>query len=344
MSRFAVSVFGRDRPGIVAAVTRVLADAGCNLEDTSMTILRGHFAMMLVISGGAGIFARDLQARLSPVADRLDLQLSVRSVSDDVTTAQVSGERWSAAVYAADQPGLVARVSEVLAGYQVNIVGLETRLVGEPDAVYVMHFELEVPAGRAGQVQSDLAAAARARRRGEHAPRRARRAVVAVRPVLRLPAPQLKMVAKPVARLDQPAQQVANDLVDTMGTYDHCVGLAAPQIGVGLRVFAMDVSGHPKARSCHGLVVLFNPEVLLATESKVAREGCMSVPDLTGNVLRPSRVVIRGMTSKGSIRVIEADALEARALLPELDHLDGLLFLDRVAAPHTDLFQRRTYR
>jgi glycine cleavage system transcriptional repressor len=162
MSRFAVSVFGRDRPGIVAAVTRVLADAGCNLEDTSMTILRGHFAMMLVISGGASIIADDLEAELSPVADRLDLQLSVRSVSDDVTTAQFAGERWSAAVYAADRPGLVAHVSEVLADHQVNIVGLETRLVGEPDAVYVMHFELEVPAGQAARVQSDLAAAGRA--------------------------------------------------------------------------------------------------------------------------------------------------------------------------------------
>jgi peptide deformylase len=167
---------------------------------------------------------------------------------------------------------------------------------------------------------------------------------VAIRPVLRLPAPELKVVAEPVARLDQPAQEVANDLVDTMGAYDHCVGLAAPQIGVGLRIFAMDVSGRPKARSCHGLVVLFNPEVLLGGEPKVAREGCMSVPDLTGNVLRPSRVVVRGTTLQGSIRVIEADALEARALLHELDHLDGLLFLDRVAAPHTDLFQRRTYR
>ena len=167
---------------------------------------------------------------------------------------------------------------------------------------------------------------------------------MAVRPVLRLPAPQLKIVAKPVARLDQPAQEVADDLVDTMGAYDHCVGLAAPQIGIGLRVFAMDVSGHPKARSCHGLVVLFNPEVLLGAEPKMAREGCMSVPDLTGNVLRPSRVVVRGTTSQGSTQVIEADALEARALLHELDHLDGLLFLDRVAAPHADLFQRRTYR
>ena len=162
MSRFAVSVFGRDRPGIIAAVTRVLADAGCNLEDTSMTILRGHFAMMLVISAGEGIIGDALEAALSPVADRLDLQLSVRPVSDNIATAQVGGERWSAAVYAADRPGLVARISEVLAAHQVNIVGLETRLVGEPDAVYVMHFELEVPAGRADQVQSDLAAAARA--------------------------------------------------------------------------------------------------------------------------------------------------------------------------------------
>ena len=162
MSRFAVSVFGRDRPGIIAAVTRVLADAGCNLEDTSMTLLRGHFAMMLVIWGEAGISARDLEARLSAVADRLDLQLSVRPVSDDVATAEVGGERWSAAVYAADRPGLVARISQVLADHQVNIVGLETRLVGEPDAVYVMHFELEVPAGQAAQVQADLAAAARA--------------------------------------------------------------------------------------------------------------------------------------------------------------------------------------
>jgi glycine cleavage system transcriptional repressor len=65
-------------------------------------------------------------------------------------------------VYAADRPGLVARITEVLADHQVNIVGLETRLVGEPDGVYVMHFELEVPAGRAAQVQSDLAAAGRA--------------------------------------------------------------------------------------------------------------------------------------------------------------------------------------
>ena len=89
--RFAVSVFGRDRPGIVAAVTRVLADAGCNLEDTSMTILRGHFAMMLVVSGPAGLGAPALEAGLDPVAGRLDLQVSVRAVTDEVTAAPAGG-------------------------------------------------------------------------------------------------------------------------------------------------------------------------------------------------------------------------------------------------------------
>src|SRR5215218_2861404 len=120
MTRFAVSVFGRDCPGIVAAVTRVLADAGCNLEDTSMTILRGHFAMMLVVAGPAGLGEPQLRAGLDPVA----------------------------------------RVSEALAAHQVNIVDLQTRVIGEPDPVYAMHFELEVPAGRAAQVEADLAAVA----------------------------------------------------------------------------------------------------------------------------------------------------------------------------------------
>ena len=162
MARFAVSVFGRDRPGIVAAVTRVLADAGCNLEDTSMTILRGHFAMMLVVTGPAAVDAADLEARLGPVGGRLDLQVSVRPVTDEVTTAAGQGTRYVAAVYGADRPGLVASVSEALAAHQVNIVDLQTRVVGEPDPVYAMHFDLEVPAGCADQVAADLRAVAEA--------------------------------------------------------------------------------------------------------------------------------------------------------------------------------------
>ena len=167
---------------------------------------------------------------------------------------------------------------------------------------------------------------------------------MAVRPVLRLPARALKAVAAPVGRDREAATALAVDLVDTMRAYDHCVGLAAPQIGVGLRVFCVDVTGHPKARSCAGLVVLCDPEVVVAGSSATAREGCMSVPDLTGNLARPATVVVRGTTPEGATRLVQADAIEARALLHELDHLDGLLFLDRVGSAATDLFRRRRYR
>jgi peptide deformylase len=166
---------------------------------------------------------------------------------------------------------------------------------------------------------------------------------VAVRPVLRLPAPALKAVARPVGDAVAAAAMAA-DLVDTMRAHDHCVGLAAPQIGVGLRAFCVDVTGHPKARSCAGLVVLLDPELVAAGAPAVAREGCMSVPDLTGNVARPVTVAVRGTTPEGATRLVEADAIEARALLHELDHLDGLLFLDRVVSASTDLFRRRRYR
>ena len=167
---------------------------------------------------------------------------------------------------------------------------------------------------------------------------------MAIRPVLRLPSHELKLVARPVERIDRRVEDLASDLVDTMRAQPHCVGLAAPQIGVGLRAFAMDVGDHPKARSRHGLVVLFDPELLAGDAPRLGREGCMSVPDLTGNVSRGTRVVVRGIAPDGGVRVIEADAFEARALLHEIDHLDGLLFLDRVASPHADVFPRKRYR
>src|SRR5688500_16720331 len=155
---------------------------------------------------------------------------------------------------------------------------------------------------------------------------------MAVRPVLRLPEPVLKQRAEPVERIDDTARALAQDLLDTMRISPACVGLAAPQIGVSLRAFAVDVTGHKKARSCHGELVLFNPEILLAHGPVVAREGCMSVPDLTGDVGRATRLVVRGTTPEGRDRLLEVDAFEARAVQHELDHLDGLVFLDRVVS------------
>ena len=134
-----------------------------------------------------------------------------------------------------------------------------------------------------------------------------------VRPVLRLPEPVLKEPAAPVERVDESARQLAADLVDTMRASPACVGLAAPQIGVSRRAFVVDVTGHRKASSCHGTFVLFNPELLLAHGPVAAREGCMSVPDLTGDVRRATRVVVRGLTPEGEDRVLQVDAFEARA-------------------------------
>lgn len=139
-------------------------------------------------------------------------------------------------------------------------------------------------------------------------------------------------------------QELALDLIDTMQASPACVGLAAPQIGVGRRAIAVDVSNHPKATASHGLVVLFDP-VLIQTEGReVAREGCMSVPDLTANVGRARTVVIRGITPEGDERVIAAEGFEARAFQHELDHLDGMLILDRVASLTTDVFRRKVYK
>jgi peptide deformylase len=166
---------------------------------------------------------------------------------------------------------------------------------------------------------------------------------MAVRPVLALPDPFLQRPSAPVGPIDDSALALATDLLDTMRSRPACVGLAAPQIGVGLRAFAIDVTGHRKARSCAGELVLFDPVLVSAERPILGREGCLSIPDLTGDVARATEVVVRGLAIDGTERVLEADAFEARALLHELDHLDGFLFLDRVASPHS-VYRRKVYR
>ena len=166
---------------------------------------------------------------------------------------------------------------------------------------------------------------------------------MAVRRVLILPHPVLERPSEPVKLMDNFRQALADDLVDTMRASPACVGLAAPQIGVGVRALAINVTGHRKATSCHGEVVLFNPWVVAAEAPEMGREGCMSVPDLTGDVVRATQVVVSGMSVAGEKITIEADDFEARALLHEIDHLDGLVFLDRVSGPSA-VFQRRVYR
>ncbi|WP_327006972.1 peptide deformylase [Dactylosporangium sp. NBC_01737] len=161
--------------------------------------------------------------------------------------------------------------------------------------------------------------------------------------VVQAPAPVLGAAGKVVDPLAEDIVQLATDLVDTMRVSPGCVGLAAPQVGVGAQVFAVDVTGHPKARTVHGTLVLCNARVVEASQWQKGREGCMSVPDLTGDVKRANRLVVAGqLPGTGEEIQITTDAFEARALQHEIDHCAGLLFLDRVAGAHA-VYARKVY-
>jgi peptide deformylase len=157
-----------------------------------------------------------------------------------------------------------------------------------------------------------------------------------VREVLLYPDRALKEVCAP-AQADE-IEAVGRDLVDTMRSFGHCVGLAAPQLGELVRMIVVDVRGHPKAETDNGLLVLANPRVVESEGSEVAREGCLSLPEMTANVRRATRIVVEH--ADGSVECL---GFEARCVLHEIDHLDGILFLDRVESLVDDVFRRRSY-
>lgn len=164
-----------------------------------------------------------------------------------------------------------------------------------------------------------------------------------VRVVVEAPDPVLSTPGADVDPRDPATVQLAADLLATQAKSPGCVGLAAAQIGLAVRLFSVDVTGHPKTRTCHGALVLANASVVSATRRDRGREGCMSVPAFTGDVARARRLVVRGQLPVTAEWVeLETDAFEAVALQHEIDHTDGLLFLDRVAGAH-GIHPRRTY-
>lgn len=161
--------------------------------------------------------------------------------------------------------------------------------------------------------------------------------------VVHAPDPVLSKVGEKVDPLDAAIVRLADDMVAVMRAAPGCVGLAAPQVGVSAQLFVVDVTGHPKASTVHGLLVLANAVMVEATRWRPGREGCLSVPDLTGDVKRAGRIVVTGeVPGTGEKVEIVTDAFEARALQHEIDHCNGLLFLDRVSGAHA-LYQRQTY-
>jgi peptide deformylase len=165
------------------------------------------------------------------------------------------------------------------------------------------------------------------------------------RDVLRYPHPALKRAARPLeARERELAERVAQDLIDTMRGHPGCVGIAANQIGELVRVVVVDVSSHPKGADSNGLLVLVNPRVASAAGAEVAREGCLSIPEFTADVRRATTVTIAAEGPAGERLAIESRGFEARCLQHELDHLDGVLFLDRVDSLGRDVFRRKSGR
>lgn len=166
---------------------------------------------------------------------------------------------------------------------------------------------------------------------------------MAVLEVLTYPNPLLKKVSAPIVELGDAELQLVSDLVETLHSFPGCVGIAAPQAGALHRIIVVDASRNRKPVDNHGLQVMINPVIEWHEGEEIAREGCLSLPDFTANVRRASRIRCRAMNPEGGEIFFETSGFEARVILHEHDHLDGLLFLDRVSSLKTDVFRRKRY-
>jgi peptide deformylase len=165
---------------------------------------------------------------------------------------------------------------------------------------------------------------------------------MAVLKILQYPHPLLKSRCRQVQAIDQRITRIIQDLLDTLNASPG-VALAAPQIGEPYRIIVCDVSRKIKEGHHHGQTVLINPVIQRREDKKIVREGCLSVPDYTGNVSRAEKVWVNGLDSQGSAVHLVAQGFEALAFQHEIDHLDGILFLDRITSLGTDLFRRKRY-
>lgn len=165
---------------------------------------------------------------------------------------------------------------------------------------------------------------------------------MAILDILTLPDARLKQVSEPVTDFDQGLADFIVDLEETRRAGPAAVGIAAPQVGRHQRIVIVDCSGRPKVKG-HGHLVLINPEIVHWEGFAVGREGCLSVPDYTGNVIRATRLQLKAQDLHGAPLSLELEGFEARAVQHELDHLDGLLFIDRVVSRRTDIFNRKTH-
>ncbi len=167
---------------------------------------------------------------------------------------------------------------------------------------------------------------------------------MAVLEILKVPDERLKRVSEPVTVFDQALRRRLEELEETRQAGPGAVGIAAPQVGWFERVVIVDVSNTRKPVPNHGHLVLINPEITDWEGYEMGREGCLSVPDYTGNVIRATHIQVSALDPDGNDLRFEMEGFEARAMQHEIDHLDGMLFIDRVVSRRTDLFRRKVYQ
>ena len=160
---------------------------------------------------------------------------------------------------------------------------------------------------------------------------------MAVRPICAYPEAVLRQKAKPVENIDDDLQRLIDDMIETMYAAPG-IGLAAPQVGVSLRLFVVDVTS---GRDLNALQTFINPEITSREGRVREEEGCLSAVGVTGATPRAERVVLRGLNRQGDAVEVEADGLLARAFQHETDHLDGMLFFDRMGVVGRDLVKRK---
>ena len=160
---------------------------------------------------------------------------------------------------------------------------------------------------------------------------------MAIRPIVRYGDPVLHGPSAKVDRIDDEIRVLLRDMVETMYAAPG-IGLAAPQLGVPLRVIVIDLSLGEDAKQ---LIQLVNPEFLEREGEQRHEEGCLSIPGYAGSPTRPGRVKVRGLDGDGNERVCEATELLARAFCHEIDHVDGLVFVDRLSPLKRDLMKRK---
>ncbi len=146
MANYALlSAIGRDRPGIVAAVSAVLFEAGCNIEDSTMARLGGDFAIMLMLRLPVGLTSQQLAPRFSQAQRQLQLTLNVTDILPEEVEPQAESARHLILVYGSDKPGIVAKIASLLADRNINITNLRTSVIQRAQPLYVMTIEVELP-------------------------------------------------------------------------------------------------------------------------------------------------------------------------------------------------------